>query len=149
MFANARAHADSGEIVVLLVDSEAPVTAPTPVEHLRTRRGDEWDMTGIPADRVHLMVQTMETWIVADPEELADYYGQGFDGNALPTAADLETVGKDDIAQALVRATRRTGKGSYKKIEHASSLLARIDPAKARRRCRHCERLFSVLDRAI
>lgn len=148
-FANAREHADSDEIVVLLVDSEGPVTTPTSVEHLRTRQGDGWDMAGVPADRVHLMVQTMETWIVADPEELAKYYGRGFDGNALPKATDLETVDKAVIADALARATRRTGKGGYDKIEHASDLLARIDPAKARHRCRHCDRLFSALARAI
>ena len=59
---------------------------------------------------------------------LADYYGREFAANALPKAANLEAVDKDDIADALARATLRTGKCGYKKIEHASDLLARIRP---------------------
>ena len=148
-FDNARRRARPGEVVVLLVDSEAPISAASPAAHLRTEARQARRLKGAPDDAVHLMVQTMETWIAADREALESYYGRGFDGNALPKAADLETIGKDDVAGALARATRRTGKGSYKKIEHASGLLARIDPAKARRRCRHCDRLFSVLTHAI
>lgn len=149
LFMNARARPRSGELVVLLVDAEAPVTAPTPVEHLRTRRGDGWDMAGVPADRVHLMVQTMETWIVADPEALADYYGQNFAAGALPRADNLEAVSKREVARALKNATEGTSKGAYHKTRHAGDLLALIDPAKARRRCPRCDRLFRTLDHAI
>ena len=148
-FSNARGHAGKGEIVVLLVDAEAPVTAPTPVEHLRTRRGDEWDLSGVDDDHVHLMVQVMETWIVADPEALAAYYGQRFQANALPSRRNLEEEDKTAVASALNRATERTQKGRYQKIRHAADLLVRIDPAKARARCRHCERLFATLGAAV
>ena len=148
-FGNARGHAEEGEIVVLLVDAEAPVTAPTPVEHLRTRRGDGWDLTGVSEKHIHLMVQTMETWIVADREALESYYGQRFHGNSLPKMADLETVTKDAVVDALDRATAQSQKGRYHKIKHAADLLARIDPAKARERCRHCARLFDTLGAAI
>ena len=147
-FANARGHAGKGEIVVLLVDAEAPVAAPTPVEHLRARPGDGWDLRGVDEAQVHLMVQTMETWIAADPEALAAYYGQGFRAKALPAADDLETVAKNELANALDRATKGKGKGRYHKIRHAADLLARIDPMKARARCRHCERLFATLGAA-
>ena len=95
------------------------------------------------------MVQTMESWIVADPDGLAEYYGQNFDRGALPRHADIEAVGKAAAADSLDKATRRTTKGKYRKIQHASELLQRIDPAKVRSRCRHCERLFAMLDRAI
>ena len=154
-FADAHRRASSGEIVVLLVDSEAPVSeapisASIPTAHLRAKGGQAAKLLkDAPDDAIHLMVQTMETWIVADPEALAAYYGQNFAANAIPKATDLETVDKAVIANALARATRRTGKGRYDKIEHASDLLAKIDPTKARRRCRHCDRLFSVLARAI
>ena len=148
-FSNARGHAGEGEIVVLLVDAEAPVTASTPVEHLRTRRGDGWDLSGVDEDHVHLMAQVMETWIVADPDALSAYYGQRFQANALPAANDLETVAKNTVAGALDRATAQTQKGRYQKIRHAADLLARIDPAKARRRCHHCERLFDTLGAAV
>ena len=148
-FRNARAHPKDGEITILLVDAEAPVTAPTPVEHLRTRPGDGWDLTGVSEKHVHLMVQTMETWIVADREALESYYGQRFHGNSLPKTADLETVTKNAVIRALDRATAQSQKGCYHKIQHAADLLARIDPAKARERCRHCARLFNILGAAI
>ena len=97
-------------------------------------------------DAIHLMAQTMETWILADSEALAKYYGQNFAPNALPKSDDLERVSKADVEQALKRATQKTQKGAYHKIKHASDLLKRIDPEKARKKCRHCDRLFSVLN---
>lgn len=152
-FAAAHRHARPGELIVLLVDSEGPVSALSPAAHLRAEGGQTAKLLkDAPDDAIHLMVQTMETWIVADPEKLARYYGQGFAVNALPKAADLETVDKGEVADALARAMHRTrgaGKDGYKKIEHASDLLAKIDPAKVRQRCRHCDHLFSVLGGAI
>lgn len=98
---------------------------------------------------IHLMTQTMETWILADSEALAKYYGQNFVRNALPKSGDLERVSKIDVEQALKQATRKTQKGAYHKIEHAGDLLELIDPKKARKKCRHCDQLFSVLSRAM
>ena len=148
-FSNACDHAGKNEIVILLVDAEGPVTASTPVEHLQARPGEGWDLAAVPEERIHLMVQTMETWIVADREALESYYGRYFEGNALPGTADLETVARNAVADALTQATRRTQKGRYHKVRHAADLLARIDPARARARCRHCARLFDALDAAI
>ena len=50
-------------IVALLVDSEGPVAA-TPAMHLAQRDG--WHLQSADGDAMHLMVQVMETWIVAD-----------------------------------------------------------------------------------
>ena len=141
--------ARNGAIVLLLVDAEAPVVAATPTEHLRTRQGDKWRFDGVRDDQVHLMVQTMERWIVADADALAEFYGPDFDKGALPRHSDIEAVGKAQVAAALERATSRTSKAKYHKIRHASELLHRIDPDKVRRRCRHCERLFATLDGVI
>lgn len=137
-FLNARV-ANPDTHTLLLVDSEAPVTAP-PTRHLNDRDG--WDLSGVPDDDVHLMVQVMETWLAADPDALARYYGQRFRANALPAATDLETVAKDDVASALAQATRDTQKGEYHKIRHAGDLLQRVDPAKVRSRCPHCARFM-------
>lgn len=141
--------ARNGAIVLLLVDAEAPVVAATPTEHLRTRPSDKWRFDGVRDDQVHLMVQTMESWIVADADALAEFYGPNFDKGALPRHSNIEAVGKAQVAAALDRATGPTSKGKYRKIQHASELLQRIDPAKARRRCPHCERLFATLDGVI
>ena len=91
------------------------------------------------------MVQTMETWIVADRTALKDYYGNGFDEDTLPEQEDLETVAKGSIANALRRATENTTAGRYRKIGHASDLLRRIDPETVRKRCPACRRLFETL----
>jgi hypothetical protein len=64
-------------------------------------------------------------------------------------AADLEALDKSRVADALAKATRNTTKGEYHKIRHASDLLARIDAEKVRSRCKHCERLFIILQALI
>ncbi|MGD0410972.1 MAG: DUF4276 family protein [Verrucomicrobiota bacterium] len=127
---------------VLLVDSEEAVTA-SPRAHLQQRDG--WNLQGAQEEQVHLMAQCMETWLVADPDALADYYGQGFNRNALPRRINLEDEPKSQIHAALESATRQTQKGSYGKVKHAGKLLTLVSPEKAKPRCHHCDRLFSVL----
>lgn len=135
---------DGGQWVdMLLVDAEAEV-ATGPKDHLRQRDG--WDLGAAREDAVHLMVQVMETWIVADPEALARYYGNDFNPSKLPRRTDLERAPKSQVLNGLKDATKRTAKGSYHKIHHAKELLGRIDPARVQARCRRCERLFSELD---
>jgi hypothetical protein len=127
---------------VLLVDSEAAVTA-LPRAHLQQRDG--WNFPGAEEDQAHLMAQCMETWLVADPEALAEYYDQGFNRNALPQRINLEEEPKTQIYAALESATRQTQKGSYGKIKHAGDLLRRVSREKAKTRCHHCDRLFTVV----
>ena len=133
-------------VVVLLVDGEEQVTT-APVAHLQAR--DRWDMGGIDANSVHLMVQTMEAWIVADVDALSGYYGQGFNAGALPRAEDLERVGKLDLENSLHRATHRTQKGAYHKIRHASDLLRRMNAETVNARCLHFRLLFDQLGQMI
>lgn len=127
---------------VLLVDSEAAV-ASLPRAHLQQR--DDWNLHAAHEDQVHLMAQCMEAWLVADPEALADYYAQGFNGNALPKRINLEEEPKVQIYTAIENATRQTQKGSYGKIKHASQLLKRVSQEKAKTRCAHCNRLFETI----
>ena len=128
-------------VAVLLVDSEDPVMAATFREHLERR--DRWTFEFASEDRIHLMVQTMETWIVADRAALKAYYGEGLDEHELLGLDELETASA--VGKALERATRHTGKGEYRKIGHASDLLRRIDPETVRKRCPACRRLFETL----
>ena len=144
-FRDAANHGDDA-IILLLVDAEGPVNR-SPRSYLESRDG--WAMQFADSDTVHLMVQTMETWIVADPGTLGTYYGQNFNGNVLPRREDLEMEPKVDVSQALERATERTPKGRYHKIKHASALLKRIDVERVKDRCPHCKRLFNVLGQMI
>ena len=135
-----------GTVSVLLVDAEGPVTKPVR-EHLHDRDG--WDLGFAEDDAVHLMAQTMETWIVADSAALARYYGQGFNENALSKRTNLEEERKANVERALNRATEGSRKGCYHKIRHASDLLQRIDVERAQDRCPHCGRLFDVVGRML
>lgn len=146
-FSNAVSNGQTEGVFVLLVDAEAAVISNSPRTHLKTR--DCWDLRFATDDMVHLMVQAMETWIVADPDALAAYYGQRFLAKALPNAANLESVPRADIIRALEQATRRTQKGEYHKIRHASQILQRIDPQIVGQRCPACARLFRTLAQAI
>ena len=129
------------DINVLLVDSEAPINveagdvvqnAKYRVEHLKKR--DDWNFDGVHVERVHLMVQCMEAWIVADADALVTYYGQGFMRGVLPARQNLEEEPKADVYEKLARATRNTQKGEYGKIRHASQLLSRISAEKVAER---------------
>ena len=133
-------------IRVLLVDAEGPVQG-RPVEHLGRRDG--WTVADADEARVHTMVQTMETWIVADLDALQSYYGQGFAQTAFPAAVNLEATPKQSVATALRAATERTQKGAYHKTKHAPDLLARMDPDRVRSRCPACDHLFRPLTHLI
>ena len=138
---------NSGDDVVnvLLVDAEGPVKNPAR-RHLQDR--DEWDLSFTCEDTVHLMVQTMETWIVADAAALRSYYGQRFRAQELPTT-NLEGVPKADIERSLRETTKATQKGRYHKIRHTSDLLKLIDVESVKARCPHCQRLFDEIGRII
>jgi hypothetical protein len=142
--------AATSEVVALLVDAEEPVTDPSPpgrASHLRNR--DRWPVGALDPMRLHLMTQTMETWIVADPEALASYYGKAFHAPALPRRALLDGEPKQAVYDALATATRNTQKGSYGKIKHASDLLKRLRPAVVGARCASFRAFTEWLDAAI
>lgn len=123
------AHKINTRTVLLLVDSEGPVTAESAWLHLKTR--DRWERPlGASNDQCHLMVQLMESWFLADLAVLAEYYGSGFRVNVIPQRSDIEEVPKSDVSDKLEQATRGTSKGRYHKGRHSFELLRRIDPAK-------------------
>ena len=133
---------------VLVIDSEAPVAnLNLPRTHLKQRDG--WDLAAIQEDSIHLMIQVMDTWIIADADALANYCEQHFQKRALPQTQNLEGIEKEQIYNALERATARTQKGAYRRIRHAADLFANIDPVIVRRRCPSCGRLFVTLAHAI
>src|ERR1700710_73613 len=83
---------------ILLVDSESPISLPRR-EHLRQQAG--WDLTSLSDDQVHLMVQTVEAWLIADPDALAGYYGQHFRGNVLSGPTDVKAIAKEQLLEKL------------------------------------------------
>ena len=158
-FINAVKHAGEGTFCVLLVDSEEGlppesfVAADETQEQSKQRkltdararldhlaRRDKWDLADIPPERVHLIVQCMETWIVADPERMAVVYGKNFHPERLPVRHDLEEEPKLSVHSKLAKATKDTAKGEYSeenhsKIKHASKLLEKIRADRVAARC--------------
>ena len=137
------------EVVLLLVDAEDPIGPASPWVHLASRDG--WKKPDTATDEnVYLMVLAMEAWLVADPEALATFYGQGFDAGALPRRQNLEEEPKTDVLKALIAATRHTKtKGPYHKTRHGFALLAACEPSKVRSRSSHAERFCANLLRIV
>lgn len=141
-----KAHPGDDVNLILLVDSERPVTTPE-WEHL-TKPNDKWDLNEDQGEFIHLMVECMEAWLIEDLEAIENYYGDGFNIDAFDTA-DVRKRRKNPVIIALQASSRRTSKEKYSKIWHGSELLACIDPTKVRNGAPHCDRLFSHLEKII
>ncbi|HTG35162.1 MAG TPA: DUF4276 family protein [Thermoanaerobaculia bacterium] len=128
---------------ILLVDSESQVVLPRR-EHLRQQAG--WDVSLLSEDQCHFMAQTVEAWIIADPDSLAGYYGQHFRRSVIPGHSDIEAVSKEQLLSTLKRATEKTQKGPYTKIRHCADLLGRLNRDRVRQRAAHCDLLFRTLE---
>ncbi len=121
------------------VDSEGPLQPhQTPGAHLLQR--DDWK--NLPDEQVHLMVQCMESWFLADKGALAKYCGQGFRANNLPGNLKIEEVLKEDVANGLKSATRDTTKGEYHKTKHWFEILELINPEAVRKAVGLCGEVF-------
>lgn len=132
---------------VLLVDSEEDsAVSAAPWAHLAARQQDRWAQVGEP-EQCHLMIATMESWFLADPDALEHYYGKDFHRAALPRHDKVEEIPKQAVAEALKRATQRTKKGEYHKIRHGAELLGLINPDRVCQRAPGCVRLFHCLQR--
>lgn len=127
---------------MLLVDAEEPIpVGKTAAAHLRDRDG--W--TNLPDGQVHLMVQCMESWFLADKAMLARYYGDGFRQSALPGNFKIEEIPKEDVFNGLKRATAKTTKGTYHKTQHAFDILELLDATAVQDASRFAAELFNVL----
>jgi len=131
---------------VLLVDSESSVTL-APWEHLKNQ--DNWDLHKSHNEQYHLMVQVMESWLIADIETLKKFYGQDFNENKIPDNQNIEDISKATIEVSLKAATRNTQKGRYHKINHGPKILELVDTQKVRNAAPHCDRLFKKLSEKI
>ena len=134
--------------IVLLVDSEGPVAEGVgPWTHLRNRQDDGWDRPeGATDEQVHLMVQCMESWFLADPESLIEVFGNRFRLRALPRQADIERTAKQDVFAGLESATSDCGqRRGYRKGRDSFEVLAALDPEKVAAASPHAKRLVEVL----
>ena len=144
LFQTAIGNPRPGRVPLLLVDSEVDVAAGHSAwRHLQARDG--WDRPqGARDDQVFLMVQVMETWLVADRDTLRRFFGAQFRENTLRQWPDLEDVPKRDVLDRLTRATAGCPR-RYAKGEVSFELLERTDPANVEAKCPHARALLSCL----
>ena len=136
---------EASEVPLLLVDSEAPVRSKNrPWQHLRSH--DNWDRpSGAEERHVHLMVQCMESWFLADVSTLESFFGPGFRSANVSRRHNIEQIPKDDVFKQLESASRGSRKGAYRKGDHSFALLGLIDPEKVITRSPFAERLIDTL----
>ncbi len=148
-----------GDYVILLVDSEESVEPHvSPWDHLGKREGDKWPKPkSATDDQVHLMVQCMEAWFMADREAVVEHFDKGLKTDDLPSPVngDIERISKATITAALEKAARKVGKAmgtekrAYHKVEDGFPLLERVNPEKVCKASKHAHRLRETLKKKL
>ena len=134
------------DVVLLLKDAEGPDDGQL-VRRLRERLLQYLPAsTRLPESHLHLMVQIMESWFLADRPALGRYYGPAFMAGRLPPNPRVERIPKAAVLSALKAATRLTSKREYHKTRHAPDLLEQIDRDRVRQAAPNCQRLFEHLE---
>ena len=87
----------------------------------------------------------MESWFLADAEQLQEYYGQKFKRSAVGSIPDVEQIPKKRVYAKLKAATKECQTGEYHKTKHAPELLKRIHPELVKAASRQCQRIFDVV----
>ena len=143
-FAEAVKNAPLDELPILLVDSEGPVVPGHSVwQHLRQQDG--WQQpAGASVEQAFLMIQSMETWLLADPDALRSYFGQSFRAGRLPQRSDLESIPKVDALRFLENATADC-RQQYAKGTVSFEILGRINANRVAERCPNAKLLLDYL----
>lgn len=95
------------------------------------------------------MIQCMESWFLADPDTLRQFFGKGFNTHALPGNIDIESITKADVFRSLANASRSSEKGSYGKAAHSFEILEKIDVDKIISFSPSVQRLIHELDKVL
>lgn len=145
LFCTALENNKGKDLPLLLVDSEGAVENKHTVwQHLKSQ--DNWDK---PAkgndDHAYLMVQTMETWLLADLEALRSFFGTNFKPDKIPAWTNLESVSKQTILETLVKATAECGPRQYAKGKVSFEILGKINPEKVAANCPHAKTFLEFL----
>ena len=145
-FCRAMKSADANQLPLLLVDAEDAIAAGhTTWQHLKARPSDDWDRPkGAADDQAFLMVQVMETWLLADPAALRQHFGPQFSNAPLRAWPALEAVPKQTVFEVLAKATANC-KQTYRKGDVSFDVLASLTPARVEAACPHAQALLRRL----
>ncbi len=132
------------DVILLLVDSDGLVPdGMSAKEYLRSKTSRLW--ANAKEDQIHLMVQCMEAWFLADREALAEFYGQTVSKSKWLRRTDIERI--EDAEELLKKATKNSGKEYVK--SHGFFLIGMVNPDKVRKVAKHCDRLLRKLEQEL
>jgi len=149
-FCTALAVRERESIILLLIDSEDPIKAGVDNwTHLESRKDNELQKPDNATDEhLFLMVQCMETWLIADMDALKKQFGKGLSIEPFKQWPNLEDVAKPTVQDALIRATHACKTG-YAKGTISFELLGKISPDKVSAACSHANRFINRLRKHI
>lgn len=138
-------HQSDRDCVLLLVDSEIPVKKEHTVwEHLKVH--DSWEKPSLPGKfDCFLMIQSMETWLLADLTTLSNYFGPNFKRDKIPAWTELEAVPKDTLLDILRKSSAACIGRQYSKGRVSFELLARINPTRVAEQCPAARKFLDFL----
>jgi hypothetical protein len=142
-FKNAVERSGSTERAFVLVDSESAVTEGDSVwAHLDKEYG--WKKPPEAEESTaFLMIQCMETWLIADLDAVIEYFKPHFNRKSIAAWPDLEAVPKKTIQAALGSAT--AGGRAYAKGKISFEILSTVEPAKLEAACPAAKRFFDAM----
>ncbi len=79
---------------------------------------------GCVREEYFFMIQTMEAWLLSQPNVLSKYYGQGIEIKGIQ---GKNWQNQSSPVKILNKLTKSTQKGKYHKVKHGSELLALLD----------------------
>ncbi|PZS04121.1 MAG: hypothetical protein DLM69_02200 [Candidatus Chloroheliales bacterium] len=132
--------------IMLLVDSDEYVPAipdTGALNHIQ-RKFKSGGRSRLPAavqpDQVHLMVQAMEAWFIADLDALEKYYGK-----RLKKLDDIVEIERTPRPKSRLKAAAQAIRQDYDEIEDGRELLARVRIRQLESRCPNFKRLLDKL----
>lgn len=133
------------ELPLLLLDSEEAVKDGHIVwQHLKTRDGMDKPAQATE-EHAYLMVQAMETWLLADPDAVKRYFGSKCKIEKIPAWPNLEAVDKQRIFETLEQITADCNEKVYSKGKVSFELLGQVDPGKVAPKCQNAKSLLEFL----
>lgn len=137
---------ESGGVILLLLDSEEPVAEDqSGWAHIGSRPTNELKKPdNAHEEHLFLMICTMETWLIADQVNLAQFFGHKFKDAAIKAWPNLESVPKETVDEALATATAECSK-QYSKGAMSFEILETTNPTEVRAKCPAAARFLDRL----
>lgn len=140
---------DEGALRILLIDAEGPVADVAKPWAAIGKRGPGW----AGDDDLYLMVQCLESWIVADIDAVRQHYDTRgkpcFDERKLPKWPDPEGIHRHTVQKALENATANCGEPYSHALGNVIIARIRLEVLANHRHMRSPARLLNGLKQRI